>query len=390
MVVFLPMLSPISIKMQEGIESDVFPGGELLIAYKNTVCFHKAFGLSQRVPEPIPLTVNSFFDLASLTKPLATASAITHLIDKGAFNLEDPVSKFIVEYKKGGKEKVTLAHLLVHNSGLPDWKPYYEAIRERNEKSPGFIGSDTAKQAVYQMSRDEPLVSTPGTDRRYSDIGFILLGEIVERVSQVPLDQFCDNEIFCGICVDGQREDAGAHRAPLRENVVTPAGCGRRSEEIFFQPFGRERAGRFVATEQCPWRNEVLKGKVHDDNCYVMGGVAGHAGLFGTARAVYAIVQDYMTTPPNPQRPTEAVRSLPPVGVGWDTPSLEGSSSGRFFSKSSFGHLGFTGTSIWVDPVNALVVILLTNRVHPSRNNERIRQFRPEIHDIIFQEVIGV
>ena len=151
-----------------------------------------------------------------------------------------------------------------------------------------------------------------------------------------------------------------------------------------------------MATEQCPWRGEVIRGKVHDDNCYAMGGVAGHAGLFGTARAVYSAtatlwpigLQESLPKTPHPKSGEGHSEWVTPLG--WDTPSAGHSSSGRFFSKERFGHLGFTGTSIWVDPVHLLVVILLTNRVHPSRKNERIKQFRPEIHDIIFQQVIGV
>jgi len=352
----------ISVKMQEGVALEIFSGGELLVAHRHTIRFHKVFGFSQIVPTPIPLVMHSFFDLASLTKPLATGRAIQCLINEGIIKVDDPVSNFITEYKNGEKEKVTVADLLLHRSGLPAWKPYYEAIR--NAASPGFLGSYAAKHAVYQMAQDEPLIAAPDTCRLYSDIGFILLGKIIEAVSQQPLDQFCTDQIFSKLKCEGP----------------------------FFQPFGKERAGRFVATEQCPWRGEVVLGKVHDDNCYVMGGVAGHAGLFGTAHAVYELLLQTSlllgeTTLASPPGRTSAACS--PPAQGWDTKSPENSSSGRFFSPESFGHLGFTGTSIWIDPVNDLVVVLLTNRVHPSRKNERIRQFRPEIHDIIFQEVIG-
>jgi CubicO group peptidase (beta-lactamase class C family) len=351
--------------MEEGVASGVFPGGVLLIAYEEKICFHQAFGFAQIVPTKIPLTTHTFFDLASLTKPLATTSLMALLIERGALSLEDPLSRFIPEYRSGDKSGVTLAHLLSHRSGLPDWRPYYEEVIRQDKKNPGFLGSSAAKEAVYQMARHEPLVAMPGTSDKYSDIGFILLAEIIEKVSGVPLDIFCHDEIFSML------------------------KC-----ELFFQRLGRERVGHFAATEDCPWRGEVVCGKAHDDNAYAMGGVSGHAGLFGTAQAVYTMVKCWQdsikgeelidTQIANPFVTRREGNFL----LGWDTPSPNHSSSGRFFSPASFGHLGYTGTSIWVDPIKSLVVILLTNRVHPRRDNDRIKLFRPEIHDIIYKEVV--
>ncbi|HEY5599912.1 MAG TPA: serine hydrolase domain-containing protein, partial [Candidatus Manganitrophaceae bacterium] len=297
-------------------------------------------------------------------------------IQEKVLALEDPVSKFIPEFLTGAKREATLLHLLNHGSGLPDWKPYYQEIIRLAEKEPGYLGSSSAKTRVYKMAHDEPLISFPGEKSLYSDIGFILLGDIVEKTGGEPLHRFCYRHIFS--------------KLKTRETFFIPRG---RTPRLF-------RGRTFAATEACPWRGEIVRGAVHDDNAYAMGGVAGHAGLFSTAREVYRLVRLWLDSVEGAGRFDPALASLfvtkqkgkgvPPSsswGLGWDTPSRYSSSSGRFFSSLTFGHLGFTGTSIWVDRKRDLGVILLTNRVHPSRENQRIKLFRPELHDLIFQEV---
>jgi len=350
--------------MEEGVASGVFPGGVLLISHKGgRVCFHKAFGFAELTPIKIPLTINTLFDLASLTKPLATTAAMALLVESGMLRLKNPVFKFIPEYKEGEKKRVTLAQLLSHSSGLPDWKPYYEKIAR---------SSPDAKQRVYQMACNEPLIQQPGTHSLYSDIGFMILGEIIEKAASETLDHFCKHNIF------------------LKLNA----------KKTFFPGSGQKIMGRIAATEDCPWRGKVIRGEVHDDNAYAMGGVSGHAGLFSTAKEVYLLVTDWVDSINNTGLISSALakrlvtrRSVPKGGsfaLGWDTPSLGNSSSGHFFSPQSFGHLGYTGTSIWVDRVKELVVILLTNRVHPTRKNNQIKAFRPALHDLIYKEVIGI
>ncbi len=330
--------------MQEGVELGGFPGGVLLISHKGNICFHKAFGFAQLIPEKIPLTVNTLFDLASLTKPLATATAMALLVQSKILRLENPVSKFIPEYKTGDKKSVTLAHLLSHSAGLPDWKPYYENTQPS------------------KMARNEPLINPPGTHSLYSDIGFMILGEIIEKVTGEPLDQFCENNIFSKL------------------------NC----KKTFFPGLGRKIKGMIAATEDCPRRGKVICGEVHDDNAYAMGGVAGHAGLFSTAKEVYILVTDWLDSlngngliQSDLARKFVTRRRGGSFALGWDTPSLQNSSSGKFFLRQSFGHLGYTGTSIWVDRVKELIVILLTNRVHPTRKNNQIKEFRPALHDLI-------
>jgi CubicO group peptidase (beta-lactamase class C family) len=298
------------------------------------------------------------------------------MLQEKRISLDDPLSRFISGFSRGSKREVTLGHLLTHSSGLPDWKPYFQTIAKRAKKEQGFLGSAEAKATVYALARKEPLISAPGETSRYSDIGFMLLGEIIEKVGGASLHRICSRKIFSKI------------------------SC----RETFFINQGRRPAAArnrdFAATEDSVWRSRVVSGIVHDDNTYAMGGVSGHAGLFSTAKEVYQLVRlwldslkgrgifdaalasNFLTRQRGKWVPARSSR-----GLGWDTPSRP-SSSGQYFSKSSFGHLGFTGTSVWIDPKVDLAVILLTNRIHPDTSNEQIRAFRPALHDIIFREIV--
>ncbi len=380
-------MSAIRDQMQEGLTCSVFPGGVLLISYQNEIVFHEAFGLRHIASKTAPVDLQTVYDLASLTKPLVTTAAIAQLLQQNKIHLDDPLQKFLPEFVGEGKSRVTLFHLLNHCSGLPAWQPYYQKIRTQEEKEPGFLGTLPAKQAVFHLAHTEKLIAPPGEISRYSDIGFILLGEVVEKLCDMPLDAYFSHHIVSTI----------------------------KQSESFFprtdknpQRIKKTPSLHFAATENSKWRKGIIKGIVHDDNAYSMGGVAGHAGLFATARGVYQLVQAWLDSlagqgflspeiaekfvshQKEPMSPTGASWAL-----GWDRPSVSSgtenpriSSSGHHFSRSSFGHLGFTGTSIWVDRTHELVVIFLSNRIHPSRENEAIRDFRPQLHNIIFGTLI--
>lgn len=240
-------MSQIAEKMQEGVASGVFPGGVLLIHHQGQICFHEAFGSASLLPNQIPMTCDTLFDLASLTKPLATAAAVLLLIQNKSLTLTDPLSKFFPEFAEGTKQEITLYHLLNHSAGLPNWKPYYQEIVEREEKEPGFLGSPSAKRLVCQRMREEPLIAAPGRQSLYSDLGFILLGEVVEAVATEPLHRFCYRQLFSEL----------------------------HCKETFFIRIGRRpqayRGRLFAATEECAWRGKVIRGWVDDDNAYAMG-----------------------------------------------------------------------------------------------------------------------
>jgi CubicO group peptidase (beta-lactamase class C family) len=324
---------------------------------------------------------DTIFDLSSLTKPLATTLSVMLLMRDGKLRLDDRVTRFLHNFGVYGKTHVTIRHLLSHSSGLPAWRPFYkelQQIEKRGEKV-NFLGSTAAKEYVYQAIGRERPESPAGSKAVYSDLGFILLGALVELASGATLDRF------------------------YNERVVRPLGLRATS----FIDLGMVRSRRIVpvtemiaATERCPWRKRVLCGEVHDDNAWAMGGVAGHAGLFASARDIdtllchlraawagesdevlpQALVREFWTRDRTPGSTWV---------LGWDTPSATGSQSGTRFSPYTIGHLGFTGTSIWMDLARDRHVVLLTNRVHPSRDNDAIKQFRPLIHDLVNEALDG-
>ena len=251
-------------------------------------------------------------------------------------------------------------------------------FRRNDESDPDAAARKTR---CLEQVHNEELAARPGERFLYSDLGFMLLGEAVERLSGKPLDRFCRDEMF----------------TPMQLSSTFFVDLSRSSGETCPAPVPAIAAAEIAATEDCPWRRKILCGEVHDDNAYAMGGIAGHAGLFSSAPDVHrfirflgrcrdgaepdflpaAVVREFL----------EAERPLPGQThvLGWDTPSPEGSSSGRYFSARTVGHLGFTGTSIWWDLERDVHVVFLTNRVHPSRDNDAIRQFRPLVHDAVME-----
>jgi serine-type D-Ala-D-Ala carboxypeptidase len=306
-----------------------FPAAQMIAVDHFSLVFERAVGDCE--PETL-------FDIASLTKPLSTATLAMMALDEGALALDDRP-----------RPDVTLAQLLSHSSGLPAWKR---------------LGDSRAE--VLRAVAAEPLESAPGAVARYSDLGFILLGAAVEHALGESLD------------------------AAFARRIAQPLGIGTG--------FGPRDPAACAPTEG------ELRGIVHDENARAMGGVAGHAGLFSTARDVSRIAHALVaawhgvrsTSVPRLVPPARVRQLWSPSGVpgstwclGWDRPSLTGSSAGERWPKDGVGHLGFTGCSLWIDPARARWVVLLSNRVHPTRSNEAIRQFRPAIHDAIVAALDG-
>jgi len=355
--------------MASGVAEGVFPGGVLLVSKDSKQLFCKAYGQTD-IFSKIPMSRETIFDLASLTKPLATTLAVMKLIKREKLFLEQNVSSILPEFGANSKNEITIRNLLFHNSGLPDYREYYKALRKLPEKK--------RITALRGYLVKEPLLYPIGKKTLYSDLGFMILGWIVETAAGRSLDRFTEEEIY----------------APLKLGSGSP-------ERLFFvdlkQPEIEEAV--FAATEVCPWRRILLKGEVHDDNAYMMGGVAGHAGLFGSAGAVFKLLSfivdvfhgravDSDIFDKHLMRKFLRKDEYSGRTSGFDTPSLTGSSSGRFFSKKSVGHLGFTGTSFWIDLERSVIVILLTNRVHPSRQNNKIKVFRPKLHDSVMKNFL--
>jgi serine-type D-Ala-D-Ala carboxypeptidase len=373
-------LSQVEKAFQEAVAERVFPGAVVLAARDEEITFEQGFGFRSLVPEQSVLQLDTIFDLASLTKPLATALAIMLLAREGEVGIEDRVTDFLPTFGACGKQLTTVRHLLTHSSGLPAWRPYYEEVLkvEKGGRTK-FIASPDAKRFVTRLIHQEAPLSPPGTQCLYSDLGFIVLGELVETVTAMSLDEFCLERIYRPL---GLRSMGFIDLTQLKTARV-------------------EQASGFIApTEESSWRKKIICGEVHDDNAYVMGGVAGHAGLFATARDIHELlvclsrclrgVADFLPRSVLKEFLTkdESVGN-PRFALGWDTPSSRRSASGAMFSPRTVGHLGFTGTSFWWDLEKNCYIILLTNRVHPTRNNEKIREFRPHIHDLIMKAMFS-
>ena len=348
--------------MNEAIAEETFPGGVLLVSKEGETVFLNAYGVAH-LSSRAPVTVETNFDLASLTKPLATTLAVMWLVQHNQIKLEQHLGQLLPEFEHTDKASIKLEHLLYHNSGLPDYRPYYEALNG--------VARNSRRKALRKHLVKEPCINPIGQTVLYSDLGFMILAWVVEHVAQRRLDHFVADEIY----------------HPLGINHL-----------FFITHKIGDKKGTFAATEKCPWRQKILAGQVHDENADAVGGVEGHAGLFGTADDINRLLIELLFTY-HGQTSTGLFRQdllhqffkrLPGTdkALGFDTPSLSGSSCGRRFSQDSIGHLGFTGTSFWMDLERSVIVILLTNRVHPTRDNERIKKFRPELHDAVMNAIV--
>lgn len=321
--------APVDDVINKAVRDGQIPGAVLLIGHNGQVVYRKAYGQRWLEPKREPMTIDTIFDMASITKVMATTSSVMRLFELGQIRLNDPVAKYIPEFGKYGKEEITIRELMTHYSGLRE---------DLDLKSP-WEGKETA----YQMANEEKLVAPPGAYFRYSDINFIVLGELVERLSNMPLDKYADAHVFQPL-----------HMTHTR---FTPP------------PSWLPR----IAPTEYDEHNVMLHGVVHDPTARRMGGVAGHAGLFSTADDVSKFAQalldgkfplapnviEKMTTPQTAPNATSL------RGLGWDIDSPFSSNRGELFPLGSFGHTGFTGTSLWIDPSSKTYVILLINGVHP-------------------------
>ncbi len=349
-----PSFAHVDSIMLQAVADSVFPGAVLLVADSGRRVHLRAYGMMGYGTYARPMPKNAIFDLASVTKVVATTTAAMLLVDRGQLDLDAPVQRYLPGFTGENKDKVTVRHLLVHASGLPPFRRYY-------------LENLSAEQTLHRIMI-EPLIYSPGTETRYSDLGIILTAKIVEAISGLSLDRFCAKNIF----------------QPLD------------MEDTFFNP-PAEVLDRIPPTEYDPWRGRMVHGQVHDENAFTLGGVSGHAGLFSTAEDLSHFAAMLLAEGKyggrqliSPGIIAEFTRRQNLVSgstraLGWDTRSAEKSSSGHYMSMRAFGHTGFTGTSIWIDPVKKVFVILLSNRVHPTRDNRRIIGFRPKLHDAVMQ-----
>ena len=353
--------------LDNAVSEGIFPGSVLLVSQSKKIVFFEAVGNRSLVPTLRPMTRQTRFDLASLTKPLATTLSTLCLVSQGMVRLDDSLAKLLPStLVPEDKKKITLRQLLSHCSGLPAWKPYYLSLVT--------LPQMTRKSQIRRQILAEPLAYPPATNTAYSDLGFMLIEWIIEASTGEDLYHF------------------------TREKLFAHLGCDAPGFIPLRQKTGFDH-NPFADTEYCPWRGRIISGEVHDENAYALGGVAGHAGLFGTAQEVKCVLDCILdtisgenTSLPWSRKPmTEFLQparlhASSTWALGFDTPSSSDSSAGHYFSANSVGHLGFTGTSFWLDLNKKIAVILLSNRVHPSRDNEKIKEFRPLLHDAVMEE----
>lgn len=354
--------------LRQSVACGDVPGVVVCVAYRGEVVWHEAYGAAAWVPERRAMRRETLFDVASLTKVMATAPLVLVAHRDGVLRLDDPLRRFYPAVLND-VGAVTLRQLLTHSGGFADWLPLYARL--------GLDG--TARQRRQQATAlilRQPLAYEPGQMSVYSDLGFIVLGDVLETCYGQPLD------------------------ALFEQWVARPLGLRR----VAYRPLDASEADGgpvdFAATERCDWRGRVLSGEVHDANAWAMGGVAAHAGLFAPAAGVWAFVQAMLEAaagrrdwlPPALLRRSWQRQAAPPGAtraLGWDTPTPGRSSAGAFFSANSIGHLGFTGCSVWVDLQQQVSVVLCTNRVHPSRQADGIVRLRPRVHDLVMH-ALGV
>jgi CubicO group peptidase (beta-lactamase class C family) len=364
--------APLAEYLQASVARHAFPGAVVAVGRRDSILFLHAVGRLD-YEHGAAVTARTEYDLASLTKVVGLTTAAMMLVDEAKLDLDAPVTRYVPAFAAGG-DSVTVRHLLTHSSGLPAWRPFFQRVRSREE--------------MFALVNAEPLEAAPGARMAYSDLGAMLLTEAVEHLTGQRLDRFLESRLF------------------------GPLGM---KDTRYLPP--RSWLARIAPTEMdSTWRHRLVRGEVHDENAASMGGVSGHAGLFSTAPDLARFVQFLMSGGTTVRRTTAARGHGAPAtahrrtdapgagkqlvrpetialftrvdrpgfssrALGWDTPS-ENSSAGSHLSARAFGHTGFTGTSIWVDPGQDLFVILLTNRVHPTRNNDLIREVRRQVADL--------
>jgi CubicO group peptidase (beta-lactamase class C family) len=352
---------PVVAYLQSQVDS-AFPGAVVAVGYRDRVVLLAAVG-HYGADDPRPVTPATMYDLASLTKVIGLTTATMMLVASGKLDLDAPVQRYLPAFQGANKDRVLIRHLLTHSSGLPAWRPLYAETQTR--------------EAALALVDTTALLRQPGDTFIYSDLGAITLAQVVEAITGQRLDQFLAARLFGPLGMTATR-------------YLPPSGW----------------RDRIAPTENdTVFRHRLLRGEVHDENAGRLGGVSGHAGLFSTAPdlALFArwLLRDRQTPdsfrgpscgdvrcawiPPRIVRDFTQRQNIPPGSsraLGWDTPS-ENSSAGTKMGPNAFGHTGFTGTSIWFDPDRDLFIILLTNRVNPTRANTRILQVRRRVADLV-------
>jgi serine-type D-Ala-D-Ala carboxypeptidase len=399
--------------LQSAISDHAFPAASIAVTHRGKLIALKAFGhfTYEQIEEVgnqnvagaprfadvarpgnsiggnLSVQPTTIFDLASLTKIVATMPMAMLLYERGLLDLDAPVAAIVPEFltdaaKDPRRQNVTLRMLLAHSSGLPAYEKLFLNTRTRDELLP----------VAFTM----PLATDPGSRAVYSDIGFIILGIALERLADESLDRFSQREIFAPLAMTSTTFNPPAE---LRAQIPPTAdersyGAGALAREM---PKSVMQSSTSQQIRCSTFRGRIIQGEVQDENAYVLGGVAAHAGLFSSARDLAKFAHSMLNSGQPVFRPEtvslftrrESTRGGTSRAMGWDTPSKP-SQSGKYFSPQSFGHLGYTGTSLWIDPLRQLSVTLLSNRTWPDCSNQGVKKVRPKFHDAIVEALAEV
>jgi CubicO group peptidase (beta-lactamase class C family) len=364
--------TPLQQLLETGVSQGVYTAAVALVGLKGELFWEGTAGALSRDPDALAATPDTVFDLASLTKPLATALALMVLADRGKVYLAVPLGAILPpEWLPPDKQPLTLGSLLTHRAGLPAWRPFYQEVLA--------APADARPTLLERLAAATPLAHPPDTVTVYSDLGFMLLKAVVERLSGDNLDQFCREEMY----------------RPLGLNILGFIPLPKPAQAFLTTDNRKPKTENriYAATEAGLIPGRPGAGEVHDENAWAAGGVAGHAGLFGTGREVFHLVaclwRAYAGEKVGPLIPdtVKIFLTVPPGAdraLGFDTPGPDPAqrAAGRYFSPRSVGHLGFTGASFWLDLDSGQMVVLLTNRVHLGRDDKaKIQAFRPRFHE---------
>jgi len=349
--------------IEESLKNNVFTGCCIGFFFKKENIYSTVFnsyGYTDTDNVKTKVSEKTYFDLASLTKPLVTTLVLLSLVAENKIGLDDNLGFLLGKKISGVKSKITINNLLNHSSGLPPYKPYFEKLLLKQ--------LSIRKEFIVSLICKENLLFKPGDKTLYSDLGYILLAYIAEHISGEDLDIYWTRKI------------------------IKPLGLEKK---LFYNKGNIRRPGSYVVTGECCWTKNKLSGLVNDENCRSLGGVAGHAGLFGSANGLLILLMSFMqklkdNSPlkPNIMRPMMEILNKGEKTdwiLGFDRPTPGKSSSGKYFSKRTIGHLGFTGTSFWLDIENEISVILLTNRVLFGEKMSGIKKLRPSVHNVIME-----
>jgi CubicO group peptidase (beta-lactamase class C family) len=371
------------------IEDEIFPGAVLLVGYRGETLLERAFGrkvykdskFTLESETALPMRADTVFDIAGLTNLLVTTTLLMKLVEFRQVKLEDRVSRYLQGFGVLGKSPITIAQLLSHSSGLAPWAPFYEdLVRENAGERMGILTSKGARDYVFNAINRSALKYEPGTRQVYSDIGFMLLGHLIEELTGLSLDRAAQRHVFQPL---GLKSTSYIDLSMIRRRGIAPV------------------TDLIAPTEECPWRKRTLCGEVSDDNAWAMGGIAGHSGVFSTARDLHRFAVEMIVASRGESAflKRETVLAFweglaePLDGswkFGWDSPSKENLLIESGLSTKAVGECGFTGCSLWIEPERGLDIIVMTNRVHPSRSNKKIRSFRPELHAAIVKALGGL